>query len=147
VKLNLGCGLDFRAGYINLDLWAEKVDIHGDIRERLPFDNETFSEIYASGIFEQIGPNEQFRFALNECHRVLINGGEITIVVPHAAFPIAFRDPFDCRRFTEQTWEYFIKGNHYWDHYGKLYGFAPWQSFNCSVAKNGIMTAILKKES
>ena len=103
MKLNLGCGNDFREGWINADAWAERVDIRCDLREPLPFDDETFSEIYASGILEQIGPNEQFREAMNECHRILMPGGRMTAVVPDSRFAIANRDPFDCRKFTQET--------------------------------------------
>ncbi len=147
MRLNLGCGKDYREGWVNIDLWAEKVDFRCDIRKRLPFDACAFEEIYASGVFCEIGPNEEFRDALNECHRVLAPGGKITIIVPDAAYPIAFRDPFCIRYFVQETWNYLNSENFYYKQYGKDYGFLPWRLASLETNQNHIMTAVLEKVS
>lgn len=145
MKLNLGCGKDFREGWINADAWAPRVDIRCDIREPLPFDDGTFSEIYASGILEQIGPNEQFRDAMNECHRILMPGGRMTAVVPDSRFAIASRDPFDCRKFTRETWNYLAADHYHYNQYGQIYGFKAWKIIQIDTNANGIMTTVLEK--
>lgn len=145
VKLNLGCGNDYREGWINFDMWAEHVDMRADARAPLVFTDGELEEIYASGVLEQIGPNEFFRDLMNECHRVLKAGGRLTAIVPNAAYPIAFRDPFDCRRFTEETWQYLNAESRFWKNYGSIYGFAPWKIVSIETNLNGIMTVVLEK--
>lgn len=145
MRLNLGCGRDYRAGWINLDCAEIRCDVRGDLAGGLPFGAGRFAEIYASGVFEQIGPNGQFRHAMNECHRVLGAGGELTAIVPNARYPIAFRDPFDCRRFTEETWMYFDFANRLWKAYGQHYGFLPWMVRAVETNDRGIMTARLER--
>jgi SAM-dependent methyltransferase len=145
MKLNLGCGKDFREGWVNADLYASRVDDRFDVRDPFPYEDESFSEIYASGILEQIGPNEEFRNALNECRRVLKTGGRLVVVVPDASYPIAFRDPFDSRRFTRETWNYVLERNFYFENYGSIYGFKPWRSARISTNEKGIMTVELEK--
>jgi ubiquinone/menaquinone biosynthesis C-methylase UbiE len=131
---------------VNLDVSETRCDVRHDVREPLPFPDGEFDEIYASGILEQIGPNEEFCDLMNECHRVLGRGGRMTVIVPNAKYPAAFRDPFDCRRFTEETWNYFDVDNRYWKNYGDLYGFLPWKVLQVvSANENGIMTAVLEK--
>lgn len=146
MKLNLGCGQDYRVGWVNVDLNAERVDVRADVgKQALPYEDGVFDEIYASGILEQIGPNEEFRFVMNECYRLLEQGGRLTAIVPNAVFGIAFRDPFDCRRFTESTWDYLDGRNFYWKTYGAIYGFRPWRVLKVTTNDNGIMTVILEK--
>lgn len=144
--LNLGCGLDYRPGWVNLDCAAVACDVRSDLRAGLPFASGVFDDVYASGVLEQIGPNEQFRHALNECHRVLHDGGVLTAIVPNAQYPTAFRDPFDCRRFTEETWGYFDAKDRLWQQYGRQYGFSPWSVLKVRTNERGIMTARLAKQ-
>jgi SAM-dependent methyltransferase len=145
MRLNLGCGQDYREGWVNLDCAAVRCDVRADLRNGLPFSTREFYAVYASGVLEQIGPNEQFVLALNECHRVLRNGGELTAIVPNAAHPIAFRDPFDCRQFTEESWQYFDLRSRFWQTYGQGYGFRPWMVRSVSTNGAGIMTAVMEK--
>lgn len=145
MRLNLGCGRDYRAGWVNLDCASVRCDVRGDLGGGLPFAPGRFAAVYASGVFEQLGPNERFRTALNECHRVLRDGGELLAIVPNARFPIAFRDPFDCRRFTEESWLYFDAGERLWRMYGRHYGFLPWRVRSVETSERGIMTARLEK--
>lgn len=128
MKLNIGCGRDYRQGYVNVDISREvKAEHYLDIsRDPLPFENGVFDEIYCSGVLEQILATEHLIFAMNEMHRVLKVGGELIVIVPNARHAIAHRDPMDVRKFTAETFAYFDKGCQEYDLYGKVYGFAAW---------------------
>ena len=63
-KLNLGCGRDFRNGYINLDFVKNKgVDIIWDLNKYpYPFKNPEFDEILVYNIMEHLDkPNDFVR--------------------------------------------------------------------------------------
>lgn len=130
LKLNIGCGRDYKPGWWNCDISkGVKAEAYLDIRkDALPIPDGAADEIYISGVLEQIGDNDQFIFALNECHRVLKPGGRMIVVVPNARFPIAHQDPMDVRKFTAETFAYFQIGLRQYDLYGSVYGFKGWAS-------------------
>lgn len=149
-KLNLGCGRDYREGWVNVDISEEvKADFYFDIRT----DYFTFhlgdlfkcDLIYISGVLEQIGPNEELIHALNECWRVLKLGGQIVIVVPNAKHAIAHRDPMDIRKFTPATFNYFVDGFQEYRDYGSVYGFKPWQTLDIQENERHILTVTMSK--
>jgi len=147
MKLNLGCGRDLLPDHVNIDRAEIPCDLRCDFRFPLPFVNGSFASIYSSGVLEQIGPNEQFVKLMNELHRVLVAEGILTVIVPDAHFPIAFRDPFDCRHFIPETWDYLDSRDRLWISYGNHYGFLPWNVLYRSVNHNGVMTVGLRKVS
>lgn len=126
-KLNIGCGENKKAGYVNLD-WNDdfKPDVLADITKEWPFQDDYFEEITADFVFGLIHDSKDFRFALNECWRVLKDGGELIIKVPNALHPEdAFRDPMECRWFTPNTFDHFnYKHNRF---INLKYGFKPWK--------------------
>lgn len=126
-KLNIGCGRDYKEGWWNSDIGDTKCDAKHDIRtDVLPFKDGEVERIYISGVLEQILENEHFIHAMNECHRVLKNGGVMEVVVPNARFAIAHQDPMDVRKFTKETFNYFLAGHRAHTLYGSIYGFAGW---------------------
>lgn len=142
MKLNIGCGRDYRAGWINTDISRDtKADLYFDIRkDTFPFDAGNASEIYISGVLEQIGENEHLIHAMNECHRVLKTGGKMVVVVPNARFAIAHQDPMDVRKFTRETFSYFEKGARQHDLYGSVYGFKGWSKIRIEENARHIFT-------
>lgn len=147
MKLNIGCGRDYREGWANIDISKEvKAEFHLDIREDwLPFEDNTTAEIYISGVLEQIGENEQLIFAMNECHRVLKPGGLMTVIVPNAKYAIAHRDPMDCRKFTQETFHYFLEGSQEYKLYGSVYGFKGWSKITYAENERHIMIVQMTK--
>lgn len=143
MKLNIGCGRDYRPGWINIDLSQEvKTDMTADVRFGLPdVKSDSVDEIYISGVLEQIGPNEQFLMAMNECNRVLKRGGLMTVIVPNARHAIAHRDPMDVRKFTRETFAYFDGSTQEYRDYGSVYGFLPWQVESIGENQRHIFTA------
>ncbi len=81
LKLHLGCGPNIKRGWINVDQ-RQGVDLQLDLREPLPFPNESCSMIYSEHFFEHIDYPEPVTSLLKECWRVLRPGGQFSIVVP-----------------------------------------------------------------
>lgn len=79
IKLNLGCGPQLMKGFVNVDSSEEeKPDVVADV-VKLPYEDDSVDEIFASHILEHIDWRVP---ALEEWHRVLKPGGLITVCVP-----------------------------------------------------------------
>lgn len=146
-KVNIGCGRDYRPGWVNIDISKEvKAEHYLDIRtDKLPLEDDSCQLVYISGVLEQIGDNDQLIHALNECWRVLMPYGEIVIVVPNAKYAIAHRDPMDIRKFTPDTFRYFIDSFQEYKDYGSVYGFKPWCKLNVKENARHILTVAMCK--
>lgn len=147
MKLNIGCGRDYRQGWRNYDISSACVNdgILDISKDTLPEENGSVSEIYISGVLEQIGENQAFQHALNECHRVLKPGGKMVVVVPNAKHAIAHQDPMDVRKFTIPTFQYFLKGDRHHELYGSVYGFLPWSDIQIHENERHILTVTMTK--
>lgn len=83
-KLNLGAGVYYKPGYVNIDIDEQSVaDVKLDI-VRLPYETNSIKEIEASHILEHFDIL-WMPFILAEWHRVLIPGGSIYLETPHLA--------------------------------------------------------------
>jgi len=81
LKLHLGCGNNFKDGYVNIDKYVNRDDVHQfDILE-LPFTENSVSEILAEHLVEHLSFHEEKLF-FYEVKRVLTDGGFIKIEVP-----------------------------------------------------------------
>jgi|TARA_Y100000310_G_C20660996_1_gene804779 SAM-dependent methyltransferase len=107
-KLNLGCGLDIKRDYINLDfLDVEGIDIKHDLNKfPYPFKKNTFDEIYTSHVLEHL---ENLEKVMAELKRISKPGAKIYIRVPHFSCGVSYRDPTHKRLFSYFTFEYFTK--------------------------------------
>lgn len=81
-KLNLGCGIDYKEGYVNVDFHSH---IHIDVEHDLnlvpyPFQDGEFDHILVSHVLEHL--DKPF-IIMTELHRILKPGGELIIKVPH----------------------------------------------------------------
>src|SRR6266542_6718465 len=78
LRLNLGCGVDTIAGWLNHDRWKRPgVDVAWDLRERpWPFDAESCERILARGVLEHLPNVIGF---MDECWRLLKPGGVLVI--------------------------------------------------------------------
>lgn len=81
-KLNLGCGTDYKEGYINLDaVKFPEVDVVFNLNKYpWPFKANTFDEVLAFNILEHL--NDSY-LALEELNRICKNGAIVKFVVPH----------------------------------------------------------------
>ena len=80
IKLNLGCGNQPVAGYINIDLNDPNADINADVRS-LTYEDNSVDEILAIHLFEHFSPYEAYKI-LAEWHRVLKTGGKLVLELP-----------------------------------------------------------------
>jgi SAM-dependent methyltransferase len=82
VKLHLGCGSKYIAGFFHVDAIAyPHVDRQGFV-DKLDFlSNNSVELIYASHVLEHFGRNE-VDYVLREWHRVLKPGGVLRLAVP-----------------------------------------------------------------
>jgi predicted SAM-dependent methyltransferase len=88
-KLHLGCGNNIIEGWLNSDLFPESNRVvHIDAKETYPFDDETFDYIFSEHLIEHVS-YEKGQHMLNECFRVLKDGGRIRISTPDLSFLIS----------------------------------------------------------
>lgn len=147
MMLNIGCGRDYRKGWLNIDISPNvSVDFLMDIRkDLLPAKDRTVDLIYISGVLEQIGSNDELLHVMKECYRVLDYGAVMQVVVPNARYAIAHRDPMDVRKFTPETFSYFHAGKQEHRDYGSVYGFDGWSEIVIDENARHILTVTMKK--
>ena len=85
-KLNLGCGKDILADYINTDLRKGKgIDVCFDLNiNRYPFEDNEFDVVRAFSVIEHL--NHPLK-AMKEIIRITKPGGKIKILVPYIFCP------------------------------------------------------------
>lgn len=106
IKLNLGCGSDHRAGYINIDSSAivkpDRVVNLGQLP--WPFPDNYADEVLMWDCLEHLAdPHNN----ILEVHRILKPGGIFHCHVPHAKSDGAFQTPEHKSFFTEKSFDYF----------------------------------------
>lgn len=146
--VNLGCGKQHKPSngqmkWVNID-WIEPADIVCDVTKGLPFKDEEIDRIEADNLLEHFD-NDEFKFVMNECYRVLKKGGVFWWKSPDANnWPDgAWGDPTHKRYFFPRSFYYFDVNHPTWFHYGKEYGFKGWQVkvttdkkfFTCELTK------------
>jgi predicted SAM-dependent methyltransferase len=97
--LQIGCGPQVAAGFVNLDYrWVPGVDVVWDLNRPLPFPADRFRGIFTEHCLEHF-TDARLLAVLGEAHRVLRPGGRIRIVVPsleiHAQRYLATRTDAD----------------------------------------------------
>ena len=81
-KLNIGCGDHFHADWCNIDVRSTEPSVFEfDVRQGLPFADDSFDVIYHSHVLEHL-TNVDGERLMSECRRVLRPGGVLRVVVP-----------------------------------------------------------------
>lgn len=80
VYLNIGCGRQPLAGFVNIDL-EPGGDMQHDVTQGLPFPDASVDGIYSEHFFEHITQGQGLAF-LRECRRVLKPEGTVRIAMP-----------------------------------------------------------------
>tara|TARA_Y100000034_G_C6805657_1_gene361751 strand:- start:152 stop:613 length:462 start_codon:yes stop_codon:yes gene_type:complete len=108
-KLNLGCGTNYKKGWLNVDInkKVKKDKIVNLEKFPYPFKNNEFNIIIMKHVLEHL---EDTVKTMKELKRIINKKGMIKIEVPYYKNKGAFRDPTHKRFFTEDTFpEYFNK--------------------------------------
>lgn len=83
MKLNLGCGMDKKKGYINIDVRREvNPDLVWNLEQLpYPFDDESIEEIIAKDVLEHFS-YRRIEPIIKEWHRILKADGKLFIQAP-----------------------------------------------------------------
>ncbi len=81
-KLNLGCGVDYKEGFVNVDFHSHiNIDVQHNLNETpYPFKDNEFDYILASHVLEHL--DRPFEI-MKEIYRILKPGGTAHVKVPH----------------------------------------------------------------
>jgi len=136
--VDLGCGETKQHGWIGMDKRAlPEVDVVHDLEIfPWPLEDDSCTMLKASHLVEHIKPWLQIDF-MNECWRVLEEGGILIISTPYGHSYRFVQDPTHCSPWNESTPEYFdprfpfyyvykpkpweiLKGQFYWNLNGDI---------------------------
>jgi predicted SAM-dependent methyltransferase len=85
VKLNVGCGTDYKEGWVNIDNNAheniERLDLNWDLRKPLPFEDNSVDFIFNEHFLEHLTVDEG-QAVIKDFMRVLKPGGVVRIATP-----------------------------------------------------------------
>ena len=81
MKLNLGCGADYREGYVNADREPGNVDLIVDLDSPpYPFEDDSVNEVLLQHVLEHV---IDVRSVLDELWRISPADGRLVALVPH----------------------------------------------------------------
>ena len=110
MKLHLGCGRNYKKGWINCDVSPEvNPDKIVDLEKKLPWKNDSIEQVLAEHVFEHI---KNFIELMHEIHRICKKGSAIKIKTPFYSSWGHFNDPTHVRFFSPWTFNYFNKSNY-----------------------------------
>ncbi|HEY4029012.1 MAG TPA: methyltransferase domain-containing protein [Caulobacteraceae bacterium] len=112
MKLNVGCGFDKRAGYLNLDKYAAcGLDQVMDAEAfPWPFETSSADEILFHHALEHMGADtEVFLRLIQKVYRVCRPGAKVQIDVPHPRHDNFINDPTHVRIVTAEMLTLFSK--------------------------------------
>lgn len=129
LKLNVGCGTDYKNGWINIDNNTDnnidKLDINWDLRNPLPFEDNSVYFIFNEHFIEHLTV-EEARKSLKDLKRVLKAGGVMRIAMPDLELAVEiYQDPNWKQRpviknfgmdYIETRAELLNMGFRFWDH-------------------------------
>ena len=104
LRLNLGCGMNLREGYVNVDRFGEP-DVRHDLETfPWPWSDDSVDEIVLHHVLEHLGHDPDVFLAIfQEMYRVCRGGATIRIVVPHFRHDYFAGDPTHVRAITTHT--------------------------------------------
>lgn len=91
LKLNVGCGTDYKKGWINIDNNSdeniEKLDLNWDLRNPLPFEDNSVDYIFNEHFIEHLTV-EEGQAAIKDFMRVLKPGGVLRMATPDLEYMV-----------------------------------------------------------
>lgn len=109
IKLNIGCGFNKMAGYLNIDkMPACKPDQVVDLEQPWPFADNSVTEIQASHVLEHLcATTDGFLSLMKEIYRVCAPDAKIILQVPHHEHWTFHSDPTHVRKILPETFRLF----------------------------------------
>lgn len=112
MKLNLGCGQNKLAGYVNVDKEGDPDELVNLHLPAWPFADSSVEEVVANHVLEHIGPGpDEFITFMKELYRVCAPGALVKIAVPHPRHDHFLGDPTHVRAVTPLVLSLFSKAN------------------------------------
>lgn len=109
MKLNLGCGNNYREGFVNLDDGNCRADVYHDLNVvPYPFEDNQFSYILAQQVLEHVNRSKWFDI-VRELHRISKPNAIWEVMTPYALSDNFFTDPTHSMPFTLRTFDFFDK--------------------------------------
>jgi hypothetical protein len=109
MKLNLGCGTNYREGFVNLDRGRCRADVCHDLNViPYPFQDNQFSYILAIQVLEHVDKDKWFDIVRELC-RISKPNAIWEVTSPYALSDNFFTDPTHNMPFTLRTFDYFDK--------------------------------------
>jgi predicted SAM-dependent methyltransferase len=88
IMLNIGCGTDYKKGWINIDNNSDnnidKLDLNWDLRNPLPYKKNSVDYIFNEHFIEHLTV-EEAQVVIKDLMRVLKPGGVLRIAMPNLA--------------------------------------------------------------
>lgn len=123
LKLDLAAGQCPREGFEGVDMWPGSKHVMNLLRYPWPWADDSVAELHCSHYLEHVpmmfvndagervedgspGSREAFFRLMDECWRVLVPGGWMTIIVPSGKSDRGFQDPTHRRFFVPSTFGY-----------------------------------------
>lgn len=105
IRLNLGCGNNYKEGWVNVDIRGTEYDVKHDLDTfPYPFDDNSADFILMQDVLEHL--KEPVK-AIHELHRIIKPKGIIQIRVPHYHSHELARDITHRRGFTLESFDVF----------------------------------------
>ncbi len=119
IRLNLGCGLDYREGWVNVDGNRQvAADVYCDFATGLPFSDDSAALVLLDNVLEHV-PREAFLAYIDELHRICAPSGIVEIYVPHYSGMWAFKHVTHYNFFGVGTFDvYSVEGSFNGERYG-----------------------------
>ena len=92
LKIDIGCGKRTKEGFLGLDSIDFGQKYICDVRNQLPFADNSVDEIHSSHFIEHLTGAERVAF-FNELHRVMKVGATAQFSCPHWSHACAYGDP------------------------------------------------------
>jgi predicted SAM-dependent methyltransferase len=114
LKLNLGCGHDLKAEYVNVDKYG-KVDIVHDLETfPWPWEDDSVQHILLKHVLEHLGETKEVYLGIiKEIYRISTPGAAVEILVPHPKHDDFTDDPTHVRAITQSGLRLFSKSMNY----------------------------------
>jgi len=138
MKILLGCGAEFRTGWVHVDRCVgAQVDVVHDLDSLpWPFADHVATRIEAIDVLEHLTDTVAF---MNECWRILHPDGTLFVQAVGWQSENLWRDPTHKRGFHPDTFRYFDPSSPWHQAYGRFYTPYRWQVMSVGMRDDNVV--------